>query len=209
MYRKKFYKVYKQFYPHGKPLNFSNLIFNTFDCDHDNKLNFFEFVTALSIVLHGNLEQKLRCAFKIYDSNSDGVIDKKEMKTAIDSIYELIGEDMKQLKRTRLSEKKVDEIFARLDTNKDGYITLEEFIKGYLDDQYLTRLLHGNILFKDLNNTKEIDTTSTSSGLGTSIITDTTNEHDISTEESNIACSLLCSTNKNFETIDYECVSYL
>ena len=139
--RRKFYKVYKQFYPYGKPLNFSNLIFNTFDHDHDNSLDFHEFVKAISIVLHGNLEEKLKCAFKIYDSNGDGVIDKREMKIVIDSIYELIGEDMRQLKKARLSERKVDEIFNKLDTNKDNFISMSEFINGYLNDQYLMRLL--------------------------------------------------------------------
>jgi Ca2+-binding EF-hand superfamily protein len=149
--RRRFYKVYKKFYPYGKPLNFSNLIFNTFDEDQDNILDFHEFVKAISIVLHGNLEQKLKCAFKIYDSNGDGVIDKREMKMVINSIYQLFGEEKKQLKKAKLTEKKVDDIFAKLDTNRDNYISLKEFIDGYLNDQYLLRLLNINQVSTNIN----------------------------------------------------------
>ncbi len=122
--------------------------------------------------MHGNLEQKLKCAFNIYDSNGDGVIDKSEMKIVIDSIYELIGEDMKLLKRTRLSEKKVDEIFQRLDKNKDNCITLQEFIDGYLNDKYLMTLLNTTVSFKNL----DIDDSLTCDSLESSILTDISDE---------------------------------
>ena len=194
--RRKFYQVYKKFYPYGKPLNFSNLIFNTFDEDNNQYLDFHEFVKAISIVLHGNLEQKLKCAFKIYDSNGDGVIDKREMKLVINSIYELFGEDVKQLKKTKLTEKKVDDIFAKLDTNKDNYISLQEFIAGYLNDQCLIRLLNITEVSNYITANSSNSNFETFSNVTTSEISDE---------------SVQCSTISNYEDYETETeyVSYL
>ena len=117
--RKQFKKIYKQIYPHGKPNKFSNRIFDVFDRDKDNKIDFAEFLCGLNITIHGDFDKKLKCAFEMYDLDGDGKIGKKEMKVIVDSIFELIGEDKK-----KLTNNKVKMIFEKMDTDKVGLTSI-------------------------------------------------------------------------------------
>jgi Ca2+-binding EF-hand superfamily protein len=36
-------------------------IFDVWDANHDGSVDFKEFITSTSVMMHGNLEQKLRC----------------------------------------------------------------------------------------------------------------------------------------------------
>lgn len=111
--------MYRQLYPNSKSDKFCLRIFSIFDCDKDDCLNFGEFLRALKITSTGNVHDKLKCAFQIYDLNGDGHLDKKETKTILDHIYDMVGEDKRKTRKlTRSSEKKVSNflIFSPLDS---------------------------------------------------------------------------------------------
>ena len=76
--------------------------------------------------------------FRIYDIDGNGLIDKKELKTIIDSIYKLLsdGKDSSVKAKDHASE-----IFKRLNIDKNKYITLDEFIDSCMKDQNLLKLL--------------------------------------------------------------------
>lgn len=50
-----------------------------------------EFVTGLSVLARGSVQEKLLWAFNLYDLNGDGVISKDEMTEIVSSVYDLIG----------------------------------------------------------------------------------------------------------------------
>jgi len=50
-----------------------------------------DFVTNLSLIARGSLDDKLRWTFNLYDVDGDGVINKSEMMTIVSSIYSLMG----------------------------------------------------------------------------------------------------------------------
>lgn len=212
--RRQFYKVYKQLYPYGKPLKYSNRIFDTFDHDQDNYINFFEFIVSLNITMHGNLEEKLKCAFKIYDLDGDGMIDKREMKSTLFSIYELIGEDVKQLRRTRTTEKKVDYIFQKLDLNRDNYITLNEFIDGCLKDEYLRELLNTTFntsYYSNNSNLNKFNSSSTLSLATSSVATSQTESRKCSvatafSDDSLQSAALSSFTESSYQEDNDECL---
>lgn len=133
--RKQFYKFYRLLYPYGNPVKFSNRVFNTFDQNNDNQIDFFEFVDAICKTMDGKLENKLECAFRIYDLNGDNFIDKKELKIIVKSIYELIGEDAKSC------DKMVNYVMSQFDCNGDNKIDLNEFIDGCKKNEDLCNLL--------------------------------------------------------------------
>ena len=63
--KKKFTEVYKELYPEGKADKFCTQVFNTFDADQSGKINFYEFLIAISISTQGDVSKKLHIAFKM------------------------------------------------------------------------------------------------------------------------------------------------
>ena len=77
-----------------------------------NLLCFFfqDFVTGLSILSRGTLEEKLKWTFSLYDINGDGCITKEEMTDIITAIYDLMGKCIEPVDEATLKER-VDHIF--------------------------------------------------------------------------------------------------
>uniref|UniRef100_A0A803TNM0 EF-hand domain-containing protein n=1 Tax=Anolis carolinensis TaxID=28377 RepID=A0A803TNM0_ANOCA len=58
-------------------------MFHTFDMNKDGYIDFMEYVAALSLILKGKMEQKLRWYFKLYDVDGNGCIDRGELLNII------------------------------------------------------------------------------------------------------------------------------
>lgn len=52
---------------------------------------FQDFVTGLSILSRGSIDEKLRWTFSLYDINGDGYITREEMTDIVTAVYELMG----------------------------------------------------------------------------------------------------------------------
>ena len=72
----------------------------------------------MSASAEGDLREKLQTAFRIYDIDKNGLVDKKEMEQIINAIYELRGEDNR--KGDNAPSEIVKRIMNRLDKNNDG-----------------------------------------------------------------------------------------
>jgi neurocalcin delta len=140
--KKKFTDVYKEFYPQGKADKFCAQVFNVFDMDQSGKINFIEFLIAISVSTQNDAKKKLRLAFKMYDIDRNGKIDKKEMEKIIVSIYDLLGEENR--KGDNSPKERVAAIFGKLDADKNGYLTEDEFIEGCASDPVLMGFLAPN-----------------------------------------------------------------
>ncbi|XP_029718708.2 Kv channel-interacting protein 4 isoform X1 [Aedes albopictus] len=131
--------IYSQFFPQGANTGlYAHYVFNTLDKDHTGILSFENFVQGLSILSRGTLEEKLCWTFSLYDINHDGKITREEMTDIVTAIYELMGEredggtDDVQIKN------KVDIIFQKMDSNRDGVITIEEFLDCCRKDKIIS-----------------------------------------------------------------------
>lgn len=141
--KKKFTQVYKEFFPQGKAEKFSAELFKLFDTDHSGKIDFQEFLVAISVSSSTDLRKKLQMAFDLYDTNDNGRIERKEMEKIIVAIYDLMGETSR--KGENDPKERTAAIFKKMDTNYTNTIDSHEFVEGCLSDPFLMKLLNPNI----------------------------------------------------------------
>ncbi|XP_038236029.1 guanylyl cyclase-activating protein 1 [Dermochelys coriacea] len=111
-------------------------MFETFDFNKDGYIDFMEYVAALSLVLKGKVEQKLRWYFKLYDVDGNGCIDRGELLNIIKAIRAI-----NQCHETMTAEEFTDIVFDKIDINGDGELSLEEFMEGVQKDEPLLEIL--------------------------------------------------------------------
>ncbi|NXG70299.1 GUC1A protein, partial [Baryphthengus martii] len=105
-------------------------MFRTFDMNKDGYIDFMEYVAALSLILRGELEQKLRWYFKLYDVDGNGCIDRHELLNIIKAIRAINGGD-----HETSAEEFTNRVFNKIDVNGDGELSLDEFVEGARKDE--------------------------------------------------------------------------
>lgn len=73
-----------------------------------------DFVTGLSILSRGSIDEKLRWTFSLYDINGDGCITRDEMTDIVTAVYELMGKFSDPNMDTDGVRERVDRIFQVL-----------------------------------------------------------------------------------------------
>ncbi|KFV52578.1 Kv channel-interacting protein 2, partial [Tyto alba] len=125
-----FKQIYSQFFPQGDSSTYATFLFNAFDTDHDGSVSFEDFVSGLSIILRGTIDDRLNWAFNLYDLNKDGCITKEEMLDIMKSIYDMMGKYTYPAMREEAPREHVENFFQKMDRNKDGVVTIEEFLES-------------------------------------------------------------------------------
>ncbi|XP_075712502.1 A-type potassium channel modulatory protein KCNIP1 isoform X3 [Rhinoderma darwinii] len=138
-----FKQIYSQFFPHGDASMYAHYLFNAFDAAQSGSVKFEDFVAALSILLRGSIHEKLRWTFNLYDLNKDGYINKEEMMDIVKAIYDMMGKYTYPVLKEDAPKQHVEIFFQKMDKNKDGLVTLNEFIESCQEVKLIA--LHGNV----------------------------------------------------------------
>ncbi|XP_015795682.1 frequenin-1-like [Tetranychus urticae] len=158
-----FIETFHEYFPPNNlsVVKLADYIFSKIDMNKDGVITFPEFIRAVAIPIYGGIDQKLNWAFSIYDTDDDGYLTRKEMFSVIQAIYESKGMVKEQLVG---AQKRIDDIFDRMDLDHDNRLSREEFISGFKSDPMVIRsLLHDNFRknssnwYKDFDEVHEID----------------------------------------------------
>jgi len=136
-----FKDIYGKFFPHGNASLYAHHVFKAFDANRNGSISFRDMLISLSTLLRGSTYERLKWTFTLYDLNKDGYITKQEVLNVIVAVHELMGFHASPVVRPGDLENHVDDIFARLDTNADGVVTIEEFIEACQTDDVISRSL--------------------------------------------------------------------
>ena len=68
----------------------------------------------------------------------------EEMTKIVQAIYDMLGAGA--TKPTDSAEERAKNIFSRMDENGDGHLTEEEFLRGCLQDDELSKMLAPNVV---------------------------------------------------------------
>ncbi|KAA0703896.1 Kv channel-interacting protein 1 [Triplophysa tibetana] len=159
-----FKHIYAQFFPHGGTMTqlvhirdtivfnlflsyfctdastYAHYLFNSFDTRNDGSIKFEDFVMGLSTLLRGTVREKLEWTFHLYDINSDGFISKEEMTEIVRAIYDMMGKYTYPALKGDVPKQHVNAFFEqKMDRNKDGVVTLEEFVLACQEDENMMR----------------------------------------------------------------------
>ncbi|XP_057243902.1 calsenilin-like isoform X2 [Malurus melanocephalus] len=120
--------IYSRFFPQGDASSYAHFLFDAFDADRNGALCFQDFAVGLSVLLRGTEQQKLKWTFDLYDVNKDGYVTKEDMLEIMKSIYAMMGRCTEPALGTRVPAQHVELFFQKMDRNRDGVVTFEEFL---------------------------------------------------------------------------------
>ncbi|CAF0931665.1 unnamed protein product [Rotaria sordida] len=145
--KKKFIDIYQQFYKKGHVTKFCEHAFRLFDKDGSGHMEFMEFLFAVSLTASKDPVRKIELFFSMYDIDHNGLIDQNEMRSVLESIYELMGVDISDPSRI---DTKVHELFSKVECDSLGYLGKDQFAKACQIDRHIRKLLMPTT--KSLNN---------------------------------------------------------
>ncbi|KAK5902454.1 hypothetical protein CesoFtcFv8_007704 [Champsocephalus esox] len=120
---------------------YAEQIFRTLDNNEDGVVDFREYVMAISMLVEGSAVEKLRWSFKLYDKDGDGAITREEMREIMQAVNKMgVAADLTK-PNPLTADECTNRIFLRLDKDNNAVISLEEFIEGALDDDWMREML--------------------------------------------------------------------
>ncbi|XP_062448640.1 ubiquitin carboxyl-terminal hydrolase 32 [Rhea pennata] len=121
-------------------------LFNAFDENRDNHIDFKEISCGLSACCRGPLAERQKFCFKVFDIDRDGVLSRTELKEMVVALLE-VWKDNRTDKIPELDmdlSEIVEDILNMRDTTKIGHLTLEDYqiwsVKSALANEFLNLL---------------------------------------------------------------------
>ncbi|XP_078535928.1 ubiquitin carboxyl-terminal hydrolase 32 isoform X1 [Lissotriton helveticus] len=121
-------------------------LFNAFDENRDNHIDFKEISCGLSACCRGPLAERQKFCFKVFDIDRDGILSRDELREMVIALLEVWKDNRTdaipelQMDLSNI----VDNILNTHDTTKTGHLTLEDYqiwsVKSSLANEFLNLL---------------------------------------------------------------------
>lgn len=134
---------YSVFFPHHCADDFCRHVFRTFDLNRDGVVDFREYMLAMHVINTGSDEERLAWAFRLFDIDNNGMVEREEVAEIARAILEVVApsaslsaEEARQRARLRAKE-----IFREMDSRGRGFLTRGQFVETCLRKQTLAKML--------------------------------------------------------------------
>ncbi|CAF1335960.1 unnamed protein product [Rotaria sp. Silwood1] len=107
-------------------------LFNVFDLNKDNKLDFSEFILLNTLTNNGSIREKLKLIFSLYNYDKNKNFSKDELKEFLRNMFYLFDIPLSNIN----IKKFIDYIFKRNSINKYDKITWNLFTKNINYDDF-------------------------------------------------------------------------
>ncbi|XP_056409752.1 guanylyl cyclase inhibitory protein-like [Hyla sarda] len=131
---------------------YAEQIFRALDNNGDGIVDFREYVTAISMLANGTPEDKLKWSFRLYDKDKDGAITRSEMLEIMKAVYKMSVAASIAKVNPLTAEECTNRIFIRLDKDHDAIISLQEFVDGSMDDDWIREMLECDLSTLEIQN---------------------------------------------------------
>jgi len=105
------------------------------------KISFVEYAISLSALLKGSVEEKLAWTFQLYDTNNDGRLTVDELIEISKAVYALLGYFVAPVHDSTTYVEHGKQVFEKIDVNKTGTVSLDQFIDCCIKDETITKSL--------------------------------------------------------------------
>jgi neurocalcin delta len=143
-----FKRLYRDTFPGGNSDEFAERVFKTYDTERRGFIDFKQFVTTLNAQLKGSFEDKLKWLFGLYDVDASGLITSEDILHMVNALHELTTDTTDEDDNLGINEI-VDHIMKQADLNKDGQISMQDFLTSSLNSKTLASLLQKTIKAAD------------------------------------------------------------
>ena len=143
--KESFRKLISHLLPKESEHKMEQHVFRTYDTNNDGQIDFREFMVAYYhfILSEETHEENLGSIFKMFDIDGDGFISKGELQTLVTDINGFVQSGFGSvtpvinydLAASREDAALVDESFHKMDKNRDGKVSREEFINACLKER--------------------------------------------------------------------------
>ena len=121
----------------------ANKLFAQADVDQNGFLDINEFFTIVGVIRKGDPKQKMELAFKMYDTKTDGKLNKDEIRAMLELMVTIEDEEIK----TKKIEDALASLLAATDANGDQKISLPELTSA-MESGGLLAVLGDNVTRK-------------------------------------------------------------
>jgi len=147
--RQQFHELATSFLPpQQRTKEFIDRLFNAFDKDRSEQVDFHEFMLAMTLCSSDNPEDKLRFCFRSLDLDNNGYLDRSEITYAVELIFKHNpGLENKVAADVNSPTKVVNKIFEKVDVDGDNRLTCEELVDFMRRDPKTFSYLGLNLVF--------------------------------------------------------------
>lgn len=120
----------------------AELVFHQYDTDRSGTISFDEYARFLSTTTRGSVDEKLKMFFQVYDADQSGSMSEEEMERMALTVFHMSSTATRDAEEMGMTPEDFAGILSfQMDADRDGEISLEEFVDACKNDPLVYKML--------------------------------------------------------------------